>query len=62
MHLLDRFTEVVLMDFEFISRPGERQTPVCMVAWELRSGRKGRIWKDEFPQAPPFPTVTWPRG
>lgn len=45
MHPLDRFREVVLCDFEFVSQPGERQIPVCMVAWELRSGRKLRIWK-----------------
>jgi DNA polymerase I len=56
MHLLDRFREVTLCDFEFVSRLGERQIPVCMVAWELRSGRKLRVWEDQFGPEPPFPT------
>ena len=56
MHLLDHFREVILCDFEFISRPGERQIPVCMVAKELRSGRQLRIWEDQFGPDPPFGT------
>ena len=54
MHPLDHFREVVLCDFEFVSQPGERQIPVCMVAWQLRSGRKLRIWEDQFGPTPPF--------
>ena len=27
---------------------GENPVPVCVVAWELRSGRKLRLWRDEF--------------
>ena len=30
--------------------------PVCLVAWELRSGRKLRLWSDEFGATPPYPT------
>ena len=56
MHLLDHFREVILCDFEFISRQGERQIPVCMVAKELRSGRQLRIWEDQFGPDPPFGT------
>ena len=56
MRLLDHFREVILCDFEFISRPGERQIPVCMVAKELRSGRQLRIWEDQFGPDPPFGT------
>ncbi len=29
---------------------------MCLVAWELRSGRKLRLWRDEFGAAPPYPT------
>ena len=29
---------------------------MCLVAWELRSGRKLRLWRDEFGYAPPYPT------
>ena len=54
MYPLDHFREVVLCDFEFVSQPGERQIPVCMVAWELSSGRKLRIWQDQFGPTPPF--------
>jgi DNA polymerase I len=54
--MLDYFREVVLCDYEFGSEDGDRQVPVCLVAWELRSGRKIRLWRDEFGAAPPFPT------
>jgi DNA polymerase family A len=59
------FRHVVAVDFEFefgghasfeeASRCGERPRPVCMVAKELRSGKTWRIWRGEFPNAPPFP-------
>ena len=29
---------------------------MCLVAWELRSGRKVRVWRDEFSSTPPYPT------
>ena len=35
MQRLERFTEIWLCDFEFISNPGERPVPICMVAHEL---------------------------
>jgi len=54
--LLDPFTEIWAVDFEFGSEPGENPEPVCLVAWELRSGRKVRLWRDEFGTAPPYPT------
>ena len=56
MQPLDRFREIILCDFEFVSRPGERQIPVCMVAWELSSSRELRVWEDQFRSAPPFET------
>lgn len=38
------FAEVWCVDFEFISRPGERPAPICCVGRELRSGREIRLW------------------
>jgi DNA polymerase I len=53
---ITEFREVVLVDFEFTAIPGERQVPLCCVAFELRSGRKFRIWQNEFGSAPPYAT------
>jgi hypothetical protein len=50
------FAEIWVVDFEFGSEPGENPEPVCLVASELRSGRKVRLWRDEFGTAPPYPT------
>jgi DNA polymerase I len=50
------FAEIWVVDFEFGSEPGENPDPVCLAAWELRSGRKVRLWRDEFGAAPPYPT------
>jgi DNA polymerase-1 len=52
--LLDRFREIWLVDFEFQADPGERQVPVCLVGWELRSGHKIRLWQDELGLVPPY--------
>ncbi len=55
--LLDPFTEIWAVDFEFGSEPGENAEPTCLVAWELRSGRKVRLWRDEFGSSiPPYST------
>jgi DNA polymerase I len=51
---LDRFKEVWLVDFEFISRSGECPDPVCLVAHELHSHRKIRLWCDQFGRVPPY--------
>jgi hypothetical protein len=55
---LDRlpFAEIWAVDFEYDAKPGENPEPVCLVAWELRSGRKLRLWRNEFGSAPPYPT------
>jgi hypothetical protein len=50
------FNEVWAVDFEFNSKPGENPEVVCLVALELRSGRKIRLWRDEFGALPPYPT------
>jgi DNA polymerase I len=52
--MLDQFREVVLVDFEFEAHQGERPVPVCMVGRELRSGRKFRIFQDQFGSMPPY--------
>src|SRR5262245_43233955 len=54
MRGLASFREVWLCDFEFTAPPGERPTPVCMVAREYRTGRTLRLWRDELPARPPF--------
>jgi DNA polymerase-1 len=51
---LTAFREVVLADFEFVSLPGERPRPLCLVVHELRSGRRFRLWQDQFGAAPPY--------
>ena len=45
-----------MADFEFAALPGERPTPLCLVAHELRSGRRFRVWKDQFGPAAPYAT------
>src|SRR5262249_27795727 len=54
--MLDAFDEIVLVDFEFTSTPGNRPQPVCLVARELRSGRTIRLWHDQFGFIPPYAT------
>ena len=55
LHLLP-FKEIWVVDFEFRSQPGENPEPVCLVAWELKSGRKVRLWQDQLGVAPPYAT------
>jgi DNA polymerase I len=50
------FKEVWAVDFEFSSLPGENPEPVCLVAWELRSRHRLRLWRDQFRTTPPYPT------
>jgi DNA polymerase-1 len=54
--MLDQFREVVVADFEFGATPGNRPDPVCLVAHELKSGRRFRVWHDQFGPAPPYAT------
>jgi hypothetical protein len=53
---LDVFREIVVVDFEFAVTPGNRPAPVCLVTHELRSGRRFRIWQNQFGPAPPYAT------
>jgi DNA polymerase-1 len=53
---LDHFREIWAVDFEFSAPSGERPRVVCLVAWELRSQRRVRLWADEIfgLQSPPY--------
>lgn len=42
------FKEIWIVDFEFIARPGDRQQPICLVAWEIKSGKRYKIWQDHL--------------
>jgi DNA polymerase I len=49
------FKEIWAADFEFVPHDGERYPdPVCLVAWELGSRRKIRLWKGQFGENPPY--------
>ena len=48
------FREIWMVDFEYLAPEGEHQEPVCLVAWELRTGRKIRLWRDEMGVSPPY--------
>ena len=50
------FREIWAVDFEYEARPGENPEPVCLVGWELRAGRKVRLWRDQFGPTAPYPT------
>ena len=51
----DEFDAIIAFDFEFGAPPGERPTPRCVVARELRSGREWREWLDGRTVACPYP-------
>ena len=53
---LARFKEVWVVDFEFMAPSGERPDPVCLVASELVSGQRLRIWRDDLKnmKVPPY--------
>ena len=49
------FREIWVADFEFLHPDGESlpTAVVCLVAWELRSGQKLRLWQNQF-DGPPY--------
>ncbi len=55
---MQQFSEIWLIDFEFIVNGGNLPEPVCMVGVEYYSGKEVRIWREELLQmeAPPFPS------
>jgi DNA polymerase I len=52
--MLDLYRGVWAVDFEFTAPPGERPTPVCLVARELKNNKTIRLWKDQFGPVPPY--------
>lgn len=50
------YQEIWAVDFEFGAGPGNNPEPVCLVALELKSGRKIRLWRDQFGAVPPYAT------
>lgn len=52
--LLRRYAEVWFIDTEFRAPDGERQTPVCLVGYELRSRRTVRWWQGDSLHSPPL--------
>jgi hypothetical protein len=54
---LRHFAAIWAVDFEFSAQAGERPTPLCVVARELRTGRTERRWLDGAgAKAPPYGT------
>ena len=51
---LDRYEEIVLVDFEFNGKEGNRPNVVCVVAHELKSGRWFRLRQDQLGSEPPY--------
>src|SRR4030095_16467851 len=49
---IDDFSEVWYWDFEFHQPPGENPQPICMVAYDGKSGRWLRLWQDELKGCP----------
>jgi len=47
------FREIWFHDFEYQSFPGEHVQVHCLVAYELRSGRRIRLWCDQL-ESPPY--------
>ena len=58
--MLDVFRDIVVVDTEFTALPGERPGPVCLVARELRSGRRFRLWLDGLKSGVWLPFATGP--
>ncbi len=54
--VLEDFSEVWCVDFEFRAPDGERPEIRCMVAREYHSGRTIRLWDDELGENAPFDT------
>ena len=56
------FREIWIVDFEYYpgrglangGKEGDAVTPLCLAAREMRSGRRVRLWQDEFGRFPPY--------
>jgi hypothetical protein len=51
-----QFRQVWLVDFEFSAPPGNKPVPICIVAIELSSGKRMKVWSDEIKRMtkPPY--------
>jgi DNA polymerase family A len=55
--MINRYREIVLVDFEFRPRDGEQlEEIVCVVVHQLKSGTTLRLWQDQLGPVPPYPT------
>jgi hypothetical protein len=43
-----QFRQVWLADFEFSAPPGDKPVPICLVAIELSSGKRMKVWSDQL--------------
>ena len=48
--------EVWAVDFEFGIEAGGLPQPICLVALELKTGRRIELWQDQFGSSPPYDT------
>ena len=48
------FARVILVDFEFVAKPGERPDPVCLVFHDMSTGQTVRLWRDQLCDQPPY--------
>jgi DNA polymerase-1 len=48
------FARVILEDFEFVSKPGERPDVVCGVFHDLSTEQPVRLWRDQLGDQPPY--------
>ncbi len=53
---LPGFDRIVAIDTEYTPVVGGHVVPICLVAHELVSGERIRLWFDELGPEPPFPT------
>jgi DNA polymerase I len=51
---LEDFSEIWCVDFEFHQPPGELPQPICLVAHEIRSGRRLKLFRDEMAAGAPY--------
>lgn len=58
---LGQFSEIWIVDFEFLAPVGGQQDPVCMVARDIVSGRGIRLWRDELSKLAAAPWDTGPK-
>jgi hypothetical protein len=52
--MIEDYRSVWLVDFEFHQPAGGRPDPVCLVALDIKSGRRLKLWRDDFGRAPPY--------